>query len=177
MMAIAVVATFPCLLALIYIGSSTVFEDVVSMFTSGLYASDFISCPLLLWRRVTSEMVPHSSPLGQDEEIELARAIGVAIEDTEPEIVQPPLMWGPWRVPGLLGIVNNAFACVYILFVLFWSFWQPDTPATAENVNYSMLVTGVVLTFSIMYYYVWGKKQYVGPLVEHQVRSFARKGT
>ena len=43
--------------------------------------------------------------------------------------------------------------------------------------NYSLLVTGVVVGFSIVYYYVWGKTQYVGPLVEHEVRRFARKGT
>ena len=38
--------------------------------------------------------------------------------------------------------------------------------------NYSVLVTGVLIGFSIVYYYVWGKTQYVGPLVEHQVRRF-----
>ncbi|KAL8999879.1 MAG: hypothetical protein Q9188_005798, partial [Gyalolechia gomerana] len=49
---------------------------------------------------------------------------------------------GPWRIPGIFGTINNAFACVYIVFVLFWSFWPPATLATAENMNYSVLVTG-----------------------------------
>ena len=32
--------------------------------------------------------------------------------------------------------------------------------------NYSVLMTFAVIAFSIVYYYVWGKKQYRGPLVE-----------
>lgn len=177
LIAIALVTTLPCLLALIYIGSSTVFEDVVSLSTSGLYASYFIPCSLLLWRRTTGQIRSHTSLGGEDEESEVSRAIGLAIEDTEDEVVHPPLIWGPWRVSGLLGIINNAFACIYILFVLFWSFWPPKTPATPKNMNYSVLVTGVVIIFSIVYYYVWGKAQYKGPLIEHQVRSFARKAS
>ncbi|KAI9702962.1 MAG: hypothetical protein M1836_008176 [Candelina mexicana] len=177
MIAIAVVTTLPCLLALIYIGSSTVFEDVVSLSTSGLYASYFIPCALLLWRRVTGQIDAHPSLGAGAEDVEVYRAIGLAVEDTEENVVQPSLVWGPWRVPGLLGIINNAFACIYTLFVLFWSFWPPITPATAENMNYSVLVTGVVLIFAVVYYYVWGKKQYMGPLIEHQVRHLARKAT
>ena len=178
MVAIALVTTLPCLLALIYIGSSTVFEDVVSLSTSGLYASYFIPCSLLLWRRVTGQMIPLSTLDAEDEEAEISRVLGLAIQDTDDEdVVQPSLIWGPWRVPGILGILNNAFACVYILFVLFWSFWPPNTPATPENMNYSVLVTGVVITFSIIYYYLYGKRLYKGPLVEHEVRRFARKAT
>ena len=32
--------------------------------------------------------------------------------------------------------------------------------------NYSVLMTFAVIAFSIVYYYVWGKGQYRGPLVE-----------
>ncbi|KAL8670875.1 MAG: hypothetical protein Q9168_004606 [Polycauliona sp. 1 TL-2023] len=180
MLAIALVTTLPCLLALIYIGSSTVFEDVVSMSTSGLYASYFIPCSLLLWRRTTGQMRPHHSAPTEGDETNghtAAQAIGMSISEDigDSEVAQPLLMWGPWRVPGILGIINNAFACVYILFVLFWSFWPPETPATPENMNYSVLVTGFVVLFSIVYYYLYGKAQYMGPLIEHQVRGFARK--
>lgn len=38
MIAIGLVTTIPAFLALIYIGSSTVLEDMVSLSTSGLYA-------------------------------------------------------------------------------------------------------------------------------------------
>ncbi|KAL8699456.1 MAG: hypothetical protein Q9224_001398 [Gallowayella concinna] len=187
MVAVALVTTLPCLLALIYIGSSTVFEDVVSMSTSGLYASYFIPCSLLLWRRTTGQIRPHLSAPSEGDETDgqhtaAAQAIGISISEdiiaaADSDVAQPLLMWGPWRIPGVLGIINNAFACLYILFVLFWSFWPPKTPATPENMNYSVLVTGCVVLFSIVYYFVFGKSQYMGPLIEHQVRGFARKGS
>lgn len=175
--AIFLVMSIPCLLALIYIGSSTVFEDVVSLSTSGLYASYFIPCSLLLWRRTTGQIRPHSSLDNDEEDTTVSQMVGLAIEDENDEVAQPPLRWGPWRIPGMLGTINNVFACVYILFVLFWSFWPPSTPATPQNMNYSVLVTGTVISFSIVYYFVWGKAQYMGPLIEHPVRNLARRKT
>lgn len=187
MVAIAVVTIIPCLLALIYIGSSTVFEDVVSLSVSGLYASYFIPCTLLLWRRTTGQILDRSSPDGNIDHEPPSIATtstrtskpsqnqsiaddDVAIED----IIRPVLVWGPWRVPGIWGTINNAFACVFITFVIFWSFWPPKTPATPENMNYSVLVTGTVVAFSIVYYYLWGKTQYKGPLIEREVRRMVR---
>ncbi|KAL2057521.1 hypothetical protein ABVK25_001905 [Lepraria finkii] len=175
MIAIGLVTTIPALLALIYIGSSTVFEDVVSLSTSGLYASYFIPSSLLLWRRITGQIKTHSS--GDDDTTSPAHLpTGLTVETTgDDEVVQPVLAWGPWRIPGILGIANNAYACVYILFVLFWSFWPPSTPPTPSTMNYSVLMTGAVILFSIVYYHVWGKHQYMGPLIEREVRGFARK--
>ena len=177
MIAIAIVTIIPALLALIYIGSSTVFEDVVSLSTSGLYASYFIPCSLLLWRRSTGQIRPHSTS-ADDGEGTLTNIIGrgsVGDESGKAEVIQPQLVWGPWRIPGKIGMVNNIYACVYILFVLFWSFWPPETPATAENMNYSVLVTGAVLIFSVVYYYTYGKRQYMGPLVEREVMEFVAR--
>ena len=42
-------------------------------------------------------------------------------------------------------------------------------PVTAENMNYSVLMTFAVIAFSVVYYYVRGKEQYKGPLVERDV--------
>ena len=175
MVAIGVVTSIPAVLALIYIGSSSVFEDVVSLSTSGLYASYFITCSLLFWRRVTGQIKPYSS---RDDEGPSASAFPTRVSAEsagEDEVVQPPLVWGPWRVPGILGTLNNAYACIYILFVLFWSFWPPSTPPTPSSMNYSVLMTGAVIIFSIVYYYIWGRHQYMGPLIEREVRGFARK--
>ena len=171
------ITTISCLLALIYIGSSTVFEDLVSLCTSGLYFSYLIPCSLLLWRRTTGQIQSHN-PLYYDEDnASVSQANSHSKGEYDNEVVQPPLQWGPWRVPGVLGIINNVFACLYILYVLFWSLWPPTTPTTAANMNYSVLVTGVVIGFSIVYYYVWGKAQYRGPLIEHTLQSFTMKGT
>ena len=190
MVAIAVVTIIPCLLALIYIGSSTVFEDVVSLSVSGLYASYFIPCTLLLWRRTTGQILDRSSldsgNINRESPTttttttlartpEPSRNQSIADDDAAiDDVIRPVLVWGPWRVPGIWGTLNNAFACVFITFVIFWSFWPPTTPATPENMNYSVLVTGTVVAFSIVYYYLWGRTQYKGPLVEREVRGMVR---
>lgn len=175
MVAIGVVTSIPAFLALIYIGSSSVFEDVVSLSTSGLYASYLISCSLLLWRRLTGQIKPYSSPDDEGIPTSTSPTVLSAESPDDDEVVQPPLAWGPWRVPGILGTLNNAYACVYILFVLFWSVWPPSTPPTPSSMNYSVLMTGAVIIFSIVYYYIWGRHQYMGPLIEREVRSIARK--
>ncbi|KAL8952687.1 MAG: hypothetical protein Q9222_001424 [Ikaeria aurantiellina] len=177
--AIILVTIIPGLLALIYIGSSTVFEDVVSLSVSSLYASYFVPCSLLLWCRTTGQVRERSSEDDSDEDIANSAfssngSLQTSNEAKQPT-AQPTLVWGPWRVPGIFGTINNAFACIYIVFVLFWSFWPPATPATAENMNYSVLVTGFVITFSIVYYFVWGKKEYKGPLIDREVSGFARR--
>ena len=177
MVAIAFVTAIPALIALIYIGSPSVFEDVVSLSTSGLYASYLIPCSLLLWRRTTGQIQPYQSE-SDDGEIHVRPLSSInASEMSDIEIVQPQLRWGPWRIPSYLGIINNVYACLYILFVLFWSFWPPSTPATAQTMNYSVLMTGAIIVFSIVYYYIWGKKQYMGPILEREVRDLAVKKT
>lgn len=167
--AIALVTIIPALLALIYIGSSTVFEDVVSLSTSGLYASYFIPCSLLLWRRTTGQVRPHSGYAADDSETIPELLSAFATSDPTGEVAEPQLAWGPWHLPGIFGVINNIYACIYIVFVLFWSFWPPLMPVTAQNMNYSVLMTFAVIAFSIVYYYIWGKKQYKGPLVERDV--------
>lgn len=76
------------------------------------------------------------------------------------------LVWGPWRIRGVLGIVNNTFACIYLVIILFFSFWPPAIPVMASTMNYSSLVTGAVAIFSVVYYFVWAHKDYKGPIVE-----------
>ena len=75
-------------------------------------------------------------------------------------------MWGPWRIPGIYGIINNAFACVYVTVITFFSLWPPAQPVDAGSMNYSLLVTGVVIVFSLVYYFVWARKVYKGPVIE-----------
>lgn len=76
------------------------------------------------------------------------------------------LTWGPWHVSGWLGIANNVIACAYLIVIWFFGFFPPAMPVTAANMNYSSLVFGATLLYSIVYYFVWGKKQYNGPIVE-----------
>nr|POE63258.1 putative amino-acid permease c15c4.04c [Quercus suber] len=169
--AILVVTVIPCLLALIYIGSPVVYEDVVSMSVSGLYASYMIPCSLLLWRRVTGKMLPYDEIeyRNQPNRRPSVAASLAASTSRGDEVVDLPLMWGPWKLPGVLGTLNNALACVYCVFVLFWDFWPPDFPATPRTMNYAIVVTGGVVILSIVYYVLHGNREYKGPLVDREV--------
>ena len=75
-------------------------------------------------------------------------------------------IWGPWKIPGAIGVANNAFACAYLAFVFFFSFWPTFKDVTAANMNWSILVTGAIALLSTVYYLVWARKTYHGPVVE-----------
>ena len=133
---------------MINIGSSVAFNDVISLTVSGLYSSYLICCALLLWRRCTGAIGGPSR-----------NAVGT-----------PGLHWGPFRVPGLWGITINVVACVFMVVVILFSFWPPVTPTTAVSMNYSALVFGAAVLFSMAYYLAVAHGTYVGPLVEVVVR-------
>ncbi|KAI2466144.1 amino acid/polyamine transporter I [Annulohypoxylon bovei var. microspora] len=182
--AIVVVTVIPCLLNLIYIGSSTAFNDVISMSVSGLYASYLIPCSFLLWRRVTGQIKPHRPrddrsleiPIGRDRDPNMLRPLALEDNgDSDILLEEPELEWGPWRIPGLLGTLNNSFACLFCVWVLFWDFWPPATPVTGENMNYSVVVTGSVIIFAVARYFLGGKVGYRGPLVDYDVKGFTTR--
>ncbi|KAI4170852.1 MAG: hypothetical protein LQ348_007033 [Seirophora lacunosa] len=166
---IAIITTviISILLSLINIGSSTAFNQVISLTINSLYASYFLACALLLQRRldgsISSAPSAYDDPRGGGSKQKII-TIGSDNSDGEPDIVN--LTWGPFRVPGALGVAVNVAALVYMAVIIFFSFWPPLRPTTAENMNYSVLVTGFVICFSIVYYLVYAKKTYKGPLVE-----------
>jgi amino acid transporter len=146
--AVSVVTLFAALLVLIYIGSQAAFNDVISLTITGFYTSYFLPCAFLLYRRVKGQILPYNSSLPQR-------------PDPNSELV-----WGPWCLPGVFGIINNAYACVYMIFVIFWSVWPPATPVFANTMNYSIVVTGGVIILSSIWYVVWGNRDYKGPINE-----------
>ncbi|KAJ4158391.1 uncharacterized protein LMH87_008918 [Akanthomyces muscarius] len=145
--AVSITAVITCLLTLINIGSAVALNDVLSLSISCLYASYLVVLVLLLHRRMTGAI---AEPSGDEDEI----------------FSPDRLVWGPWRMNALLGTVNNMFACCYLVFVLFFSFWPPATPVKADTMNYSCLGTGAVVIFSVVYYFALAKRQYNGPVVE-----------
>ena len=134
------------LLSLIILGSSVAFSNIISLSVAGLYSSYLLTCALLLWRRVSGDIKPYSKD---------ANYVGHGF-----------LYWGPWRVPEPLGTVNNVFACVYLTLLLFWSFWPPALPVTPSTMNFSVLVFGASIIFSIVWYVVRGHRHFSGPVME-----------
>ena len=138
-----------CLLSLINLGSSTALNDVLSISVAGLYASYLFALSFLLYRRCTGGIRYASTSRN-----ELTNTAGAQ------------LTWGPWHIPGVFGIAVNVFACAYLITAWFFTFWPTELPVTAENMNYSSLVLGVVIIFSVVYYYISGRNEYTGPVVE-----------
>lgn len=212
--AVGVVVVFACLLTMIYIGSPTAFNDVISLTITGFYGSYFLPAALLLYHRIKGNILPYGSvlegltePLPYDPATTTGTAVGtthtvdenladkekagIKSDSVEPEkidlsnIEQKPrrvtfapaqLVWGPWHIPGIFGIINNAYACIYMIFVIFWSVWPPETPVDPTTMNYSIVVTGGVIIFSIVWYFIRGREEYKGPLVDQEVAEILGLG-
>lgn len=136
------------LLSLIVLGSSTAFNDLVNLTVAALNSSYLIASGLLLYRRCTGGIVPpHMALVGNDSD-------------------DANLVFGPWYVPGMYGIAVNGFACVYLTILIFFCMWPSKLPVTAENMNYTAVVTVVVIALSVGYYHFWARRIYTGPVVE-----------
>ncbi|KAI0977179.1 amino acid transporter [Xylaria arbuscula] len=138
------------ILSLVNIGGGGVFTGVISITIAGLFGSYLIASLLLLYRRLTGGMGPQRLPDAQE----------LTTEDPS----RPT--WGPWKLPGPLGIANNAFTCAFLTYALFFSFWPTYREVNPQNMNWSVLVTGVVVLFSMLYYAVWARHSFQGPIVE-----------
>ncbi|KAI1039537.1 hypothetical protein LB505_002612 [Fusarium chuoi] len=144
-------AVISILLSLINIGSPVAFQNVTSLSISCLYSSYLIAAGLLLYRRLTKGFtLPGASDLPA-----LANTTGAE------------LVWGPFHLKGAFGIANNIFAMCYLIVVGFFSFWPPMVEPTVDMMNYSVVVTGGLVIFSVIYYLAWARKEYNGPIVEN----------
>ena len=187
--AVLAVSGVAALLTLIYIGSATAFNDVVSLTITGFYGSYMLPAVLLLWRRIKGEIAPYgtvpdtndSASTGgllnkADDRMDTKSPTSSAASDGAIEVLDAKLIWGPWHLPGWLGIINNAFACCYMTFVIFWSVWPPDYHVTASTMNYSIVITGGVMILSAVWYYVYAKRHYHGPLIDEGVKAVLGRG-
>ncbi|CAL5869139.1 uncharacterized protein PFLUO_LOCUS3367 [Penicillium psychrofluorescens] len=197
---VLVVCGLSCLLTLIYVGSDTAFNDVISLVVTGFYSTYFLPSIFLLYHRLKGHVMPHGTLLdGLPDEVVSAEKQHTAPTkrpqspvaeslpkrrpssspecDDPPQITRPmrleisqaPLIWGPWKVPGILGTINNMYACAYMLFVLFWSVWPSETPVDYTTMNYSIVVTGGVLILSGLWYFLRARKEYDGPLIDDEI--------
>lgn len=136
---------------MINIGSTTAFEDVVSLLLEGFYLSYFMTISMLLYRRLRGDIKEPSD---------------------ENELLPPSsrktakYVWGRWRIKGVWGTLNNVLACIYVLVVGFFSFWPSTLEVTPAKMNYSSLVLGAVVIMSVLYYFGWARKHFRGPIIE-----------
>ncbi|KAJ5226971.1 choline transport protein [Penicillium citrinum] len=146
---ILLTTSIACLLALINIGSSVAFNDLVAMSISGLYLSYMTVAGLLLYRRCTGE-IGHST----ESNSEMVNTAGAR------------LVWGPFHLPGVWGVLVNTFALIYMSIAVFFSFWPPSWVVTVDTMNFSVVGTFGVILLSLIYYVLRARRIYDGPIVE-----------
>lgn len=148
--AVYTTAIIAILLGLINIGSTAALNAVLSLSISGLYFSYLISAVLLLYRRCTTGFsMPSTSEMPA-----LANTTGAE------------LVWGPWRIPGIWGILNNIFACMYLIIVAVFCFFPAASVVDSTTMNYACVVFGGVVIICLVYYVAWARKEYNGPIIE-----------
>ncbi|KAI4190671.1 MAG: hypothetical protein LQ348_003620 [Seirophora lacunosa] len=150
--AVVVASITACVIGLINIGSTVAFNIVISLSVASLYASYIITESFLLYRRCTGGIRSRNS-----------------LDDTtEPGV----LVWGPFHLPGIFGIAVNVFAVCFGIIVFVFSFFPVSYRPGADGMNYSVVMTAAVVVFSILYYVIWARKEFKGPIVE--VTAYAR---
>ncbi|PWY87966.1 choline transport protein [Aspergillus sclerotioniger CBS 115572] len=128
------------LLSLINIGSSVVLNIILSLVLEAFFASYLISLSLLFYRRLRGDISESGS--------------------------ETPFTWGPFRLNGWVGTVNNAFAIAFSIIMMFFGCWPPENHPAPEKVNYSIAIFVGVTLLSILYYVAYARKSYRGPTIE-----------
>ncbi|KAH9876820.1 hypothetical protein IAQ61_002181 [Plenodomus lingam] len=160
--AIIVVTLLSASLALINIGNSAAFNGTISLVLEGFYLSYLIALGLLLWRRLRGDLEHTSSPYPSSSTTSTTTF-------HHPSTFASPestMKWGPWRLGGALGVANNVVAICYLSLIIFFSFWPSARNPSLAQMNWAGVVTGGVACISVVYYCVFARKSYVGPIVE-----------
>ncbi|KAL8709200.1 MAG: hypothetical protein Q9220_006080 [cf. Caloplaca sp. 1 TL-2023] len=152
--AVIIASITACVIGLINIGSAAAFNDVISLSVSSLYASYIITESFLLYHRCTGGIRRRSH----------------SHDTSGPDT----LVWGPFHLPGVFGIAVNVFAvafgCIIFVFSFFPVYYRPG----AELMNYSVVMTTAVVVFAVVYYLLWARKEFKGPVVEETMFSVER---
>ncbi|KAK5692864.1 hypothetical protein LTR97_010340 [Elasticomyces elasticus] len=73
--------------------------------------------------------------------------------------------YGPFSLGKYRNFVNG-FAIVYTLFTSFFLFWPIIANPTTATMNWSIVLVGAVVLFSIFWWFVEGRKSFVGPHID-----------
>lgn len=135
------------LLGLINIASATAFNAFVNSAAVTLYIS-YVSAPYgvinaLLLTLQSLQITPV--------------VLGVLKRHRGEHIPYGPFQLGRWR-----NIINYT-AIVYTFFTSFFLFWPSYIDPTAETMNWSIALVGGMLVFAVFWWFVHGRKTFVGP--------------
>jgi len=73
--------------------------------------------------------------------------------------------YGPFTL-GRFGIFTNIFALCWTVLVMIFSFFPAAIPVTLATMNWSCLLWGSTMIFGLVFYIVYQRGRYTGPVVE-----------
>lgn len=79
-------------------------------------------------------------------------------------------MWGEplperrWSL-GKYGMAFNIISLLFLAPIYFFVFWPLATPVVPSSMNWAVLMYGGIIIWSLVYYMVWGKHSYIGPVM------------
>lgn len=76
----------------------------------------------------------------------------------------PPLPLRRWSL-GKFGLPINIAALLFLIPIIFFAFWPLATPVTATNMNWSSVMFCATLIVAMIYYVIWARHTYTGPVV------------
>jgi choline transport protein len=53
-----------------------------------------------------------------------------------------------------------------MIVILFFSFWPTMMNPSLKVMNFSSVMMGGTIVFACVYYGIWGRKMYTGPVIE-----------
>lgn len=133
---VVLVSILQALLGLLYLGSTTAFNAVLSMSILGMYASYLLPIIFMLVQRCCRRAHPGNIlPRG-----------------------------GVFRLGRLGGFITNITSVLWLVFAMIFSTFPSYEPVDRQNMNYSVVVMSGWLLFGVVYYYcAGGKARYVEP--------------
>ncbi|KAL8699755.1 MAG: hypothetical protein Q9201_005822 [Fulgogasparrea decipioides] len=74
------------------------------------------------------------------------------------------LPWGPFKL-GRAGVPVTVVAIAYSTLGAFFSVWPTDSRPSPQSMNYCIVVFGAVIIFSLLFWVLYGRKYYQGPVL------------
>ncbi|KAL9594593.1 MAG: hypothetical protein Q9219_006953 [cf. Caloplaca sp. 3 TL-2023] len=65
---------------------------------------------------------------------------------------------------GRYGLAINIASLVFLTPIWFFAFWPLSTPVEPSSMNWAVVMYCGVIAWSLVYYFVWGRYSYVGPV-------------
>ncbi|KAF2002121.1 amino acid transporter [Amniculicola lignicola CBS 123094] len=65
---------------------------------------------------------------------------------------------------GRWGLPINILSLIFLVVLFIWSFFPPVPNPTPDLMNWAALMFGSTMVFSVLYFYLYGRHQYDGPV-------------